>query len=392
MNKKFLVKIMLTAVAFSNILTIFVQFSIHSWFETSKLFDILGNVNESSNQVFDVPEFKYLISKPKCSRNSSAPYFVTLVHSSPTQFERRAACRDTWAHSDPRTKTYFLMGMVQSSSLQKRINEEDVRFNDIIQGNFVDSYRNLTYKHTMALKWFSDNCPHVKYLLKLDDDVFVNVPAVHEYLLNNTDQVAHLHGLTNIRHLVQRRGKWKVRPEEFNGGIYPDFVSGQSIIYSRDFVHEAFKKTFTTPYFWIDDVYVTGIIREELNATIKPIGHLKLNGDNLKNVLKGNLSCQPVKVSKFVTAAFVGYQAHELTDGLMENQIVPYQKQIPYPPQVPYPYTKPEEDDLGANEIVLILLLIIVALLLLVLVIVGGSKCILYIEKRAVKLYRDQNE
>ena len=133
--------------------------SSNSFNKKQKLFDIFENMHGNSNEMFDVTDFKYLISKPECSRNSSAPYFVTLVHSSPTQFERRAACRDTWAHSDPRTKTYFLMGMVQSESLQKRINEEDARFNDIIQGNFVDSYHNLTYKHTMALKWFSENCP-----------------------------------------------------------------------------------------------------------------------------------------------------------------------------------------------------------------------------------------
>ncbi|XP_055296061.1 beta-1,3-galactosyltransferase 5-like [Sitodiplosis mosellana] len=292
MTKKLLGKILLIAVTFLNILIIFGQFSTYSLLKKSKLFGILEDVNENSNRMFDVPEFKYLISKPRCSRNSSAPYFVTLVHSSPTHSERRAACRDTWAHSDPRTKTYFLMGMVQSPSLQKRIDEEDARFNDIIQGNFVDSYHNLTYKHTMALKWFSENCPDVKYLLKLDDAVFVNVPAVHEYLLNNTENGVHLHGF-RVNRLVQRGGKWKMTREEFSDDLYPEFVGGASVIYSNDFVHEALKKTFTTPYFWIDDVYVTGIIREQLNATIKSINYLKLGGDNLTKVLEGNVTTLP---------------------------------------------------------------------------------------------------
>lgn len=176
--------------------------------------------------MFDVPKFKYLISKPECDRNSSAPYFVTLVHSSPTQFERRAACRDTWAHSDSRTRTYFLMGMVQSLSLQKRINEEEEKFHDIIQGNFLDSYHNLTYKHTMALKWFTENCPHVKYLLKLDDDVFVNVPATYEFLVNNKDDKKYILGIYFPPQETFRKGKWKTSTEDIREKYMPEYASG----------------------------------------------------------------------------------------------------------------------------------------------------------------------
>ncbi|XP_055296051.1 beta-1,3-galactosyltransferase 5-like isoform X2 [Sitodiplosis mosellana] len=296
-----LVRILLIAVTSLNILIILLQFSTYSLPKKSKLFHILEDVNENPNRMFDVPEFKYLISKPRCSRSSSAPYFVTLVHSSPTQFERRAACRDTWAHSDPRTKTYFLMGMVQSSSLQKRINDEDAQFNDIIQGNFIDSYHNLTYKHTMALKWFTDNCPDVKYLLKLDDDVFVNVPALHEFLLNNKKDRKFLLGPYRGNTIVQRNGKWKVTPEEFVDDQYPEYVEGSSVIYSNDFVHEAFKKTFTTRYFWIDDVYVTGIIRMQLNVRIEPIDRYLLSGSLLESVLNG-VTTEPEEQSFLLSA------------------------------------------------------------------------------------------
>lgn len=117
--------------------------------------------NDHPNRNYDVQEFEYLISKPECSRNSSAPYIVMLINSSPTQFERRAACRDTWTHSDDRALTYFLMVSVQSHSLQKKIDAEEAQY-DILQGNFLDSYHNLTYKHTMAMEWFSENCPEVK--------------------------------------------------------------------------------------------------------------------------------------------------------------------------------------------------------------------------------------
>ena len=65
------------------------------------------------------------------------------------------------------------------------------------------------------------------------------------------------------------------------------------------------------------------------------------------------------KFYKFVAAAIFGYEVHELTDELtgesMQNKVVPYSsvQQVPYP--------KPNEDDLGANDIVLILLFILLS-------------------------------
>lgn len=108
-----------------------------------------------------------------------------------------------------------------------------------------DTYRNLTYKHIMALKWFTENYPHVNYLLKLDDDVFVNIPAVHEHLLNNKQQTKYLLGRPMAR-TVSSTGKWKVIPEEFAGDQYPEYVGGPSIFYSNDFVIAVFNKMFKT--------------------------------------------------------------------------------------------------------------------------------------------------
>lgn len=116
--------------------------STFSSMQTSKLKDTLPG----PGKLLDMSNFKYLITKPPCSRDSSQPYFVTLVHTAPTHIERRMAARETWAHSDPRTLTYFMIGYVASPSIQKRINQEEAKHHDIIQGNFVDSYHNLTYK------------------------------------------------------------------------------------------------------------------------------------------------------------------------------------------------------------------------------------------------------
>ena len=46
----------------------------------------------------------------------------------------------------------------------------------------MDAYSNLTIKHVFALKWITKYCPGIKYVLKADDDVIVNLSYLQEIL------------------------------------------------------------------------------------------------------------------------------------------------------------------------------------------------------------------
>ena len=67
-------------------------------------------------------------------------------------------------------------------SLQVSLESENDRYHDLLQGSFKDTYRNMTYKHIMALKWVLYYCPGVRYVLKSDDDTFVNTPVLMQAL------------------------------------------------------------------------------------------------------------------------------------------------------------------------------------------------------------------
>lgn len=58
---------------------------------------------------------------------------------------------------------------------------------DIAQGNSLDTYRNLTYKTIMCLKYAKCHCKNAKYVLKVDDDLFVNVPQMISFLENDLE-------------------------------------------------------------------------------------------------------------------------------------------------------------------------------------------------------------
>lgn len=72
--------------------------------------------------------------------------------------------------------------MFKDKLVNKKLWLEFNLYGDIVQENFTDSYRNLTYKCIEAMKWISTYCNRTAYILKADDDVFVNIYAVKKYL------------------------------------------------------------------------------------------------------------------------------------------------------------------------------------------------------------------
>ena len=42
---------------------------------------------------------------------------------------------------------------------------------DLVQGDFMDSYHNLSYKNVMGKLWASTFCPQAEFVVKSDDDM-----------------------------------------------------------------------------------------------------------------------------------------------------------------------------------------------------------------------------
>ncbi|NXI87185.1 B3G5B glucosaminyltransferase, partial [Rhipidura dahli] len=66
--------------------------------------------------------------------------------------------------------------------VQRELLAEWRQHRDILQGDFGDSYGNLTRKTLLLLRWARACCGGSPFLLKADDDSFVHVPAVATYL------------------------------------------------------------------------------------------------------------------------------------------------------------------------------------------------------------------
>ncbi len=119
-----------------------------------------------------------------CNNSISPVYIVVYVHSGPANYQRRMVIRETWSTQIlfPDLRLVFMIGKTLDQSLMKAIEYENEIYQDIVQEDFIDSYKNLTYKGVMALKWISIYCSKTKYVLKVDDDIVVNTFTLTNHL------------------------------------------------------------------------------------------------------------------------------------------------------------------------------------------------------------------
>lgn len=197
----------------------------------------------------------FFAEEPEChhhqiqkSNRRSNPYLLILIASAITNFDRRMAIRATWGeqiingtlddqHKTPESyKCIFLVGQPPTDILDFLIEEEADRYGDMLRGNYLDSYRNLTLKVLHGLNFASQSC-RPKYVLKTDDDCFVNVPLILHFLKrhNTVSETLYVGKIVNSdrRNVIRNsQNKWYVSPQLYPKEFYPPYPSGHGYIIS----------------------------------------------------------------------------------------------------------------------------------------------------------------
>lgn len=79
-----------------------------------------------------------------------------MVHTARSHFQHRYAIRNTWGSikviRNWHLHLIFLLGVDPESSteFEAQLSNENQEHGDMIMGNFIDSYNNLTYKHLLG--------------------------------------------------------------------------------------------------------------------------------------------------------------------------------------------------------------------------------------------------
>ncbi|XP_069738503.1 beta-1,3-galactosyltransferase 2-like [Phaenicophaeus curvirostris] len=217
--------------------------------------------------------YRFLLNQPhKCRRR--APFLVLLVATEPRDVAARDAIRATWgceaAVPGGSVLRLFLLGVPAAfaAELQPVLEEENERHGDLLQQDFVDTYNNLTLKTLMGFEWVAKYCPGAAYVVKADQDVFLNLDFLAERFLlppkKNFMTGFIYRGTGPIR---RKSSKWYVPRELYPNATYPPYCGGPGYVLSADLAAKVYAVAPTVPLINMEDAYV-GICLRALGVDV----------------------------------------------------------------------------------------------------------------------------
>ncbi|KAK4017999.1 hypothetical protein OUZ56_000070 [Daphnia magna] len=224
-------------------------------------------------------KFKCRHWKVRSSNTVTEDYNRTLlivVISAAEHSAKRDLIRRTWASPSVLNvdwiQVIFLVGSTgdEDKVTTEQLKKENAEHEDLVQVNVVDTYANLTLKSVALLHWTHTHCPGAELVLKCDDDNYINW-NVFTKILPHINVTRTIYGTPvptlfaerwkSQKHYVSRRvWPWPRYPSYLMGGCYA--ISGQA-------VKPLLAATQTTPFFWIEDIYLTGLCASKANVSLQ---------------------------------------------------------------------------------------------------------------------------
>lgn len=204
----------------------------------------------------------------KCPNFGKEMDLVIIIMSAPTHLEARMAIRQTWGHFGQRSdiSILFMLGATMDSKVETILRKEQKTYNDVIRGKFLDSYSNLTLKTISTLEWVDNYCSKVKFLLKTDDDMFINVPRLQAFTIKHARDKNVIFGrlAKKWKPIRNKKSKYFVSQAQFKHAVFPDFTTGPAYLLSSDIVRKLYDAALDQTYLKLEDVFVTGIVADKL--------------------------------------------------------------------------------------------------------------------------------
>lgn len=201
----------------------------------------------------------------KCDNQT---FLLIYVHSSPENLKNRLKIRETWGNlhdlENNQVKLIFTIGLSKENKINDLLKLESAMYNDLLQINFSDTYRNLTIKGVNTVKWIANNCKDVIYVLKADDDVYVNTKLLTKHLKlrlkeekeDRSSILCYVHNKMKV--IRDKKSKWFVSSDEFPNKYFSKYCSGSAFIINKNAVFKLAKYCHNAKFFWIDDYFLTG--------------------------------------------------------------------------------------------------------------------------------------
>ena len=222
--------------------------------------------------------------QPRRDMCRSSLDLLVIVPSPPGASELRDTIRTTWGsvvnrawpHTSPgrqRSKValMFVLGRQGKGLMSTVLMRESKLHGDLLLGDFVDSYQNLTLKMLAGLNWVSSHCSSkVRYVLKADLDVFVHVDLLLDTLQQLQPQpLSHtMLGELLCTEIVNRDATSRVyvKPSLYPFNVYPPYVRGGSYVLTGDLASLLINASRSMPILPVEDAYINGVLAHTLHV------------------------------------------------------------------------------------------------------------------------------
>ncbi|XP_035283119.1 beta-1,3-galactosyltransferase 1-like [Anguilla anguilla] len=213
----------------------------------------------------------FTLDEPDACREED-PFLVLIVPVAAKNLLARGAIRRTWGNESlvlgKTIRLFFLLGLPSgkgSERLQADVEKEREEHRDLLQSNFLDSYRNLTIKTMMMLEWVASRCRNASYAMKVDSDVFLNVQNLVKMLLDpKTPRQDYITGMVTRHSVVVRNpnSKWYMPVDVYPDATYPPYPLGMGYVFSTDLPQKLVDVSRRIRPLYIEDVHVAMCLKQ----------------------------------------------------------------------------------------------------------------------------------
>ncbi|EYB81428.1 hypothetical protein Y032_0384g409 [Ancylostoma ceylanicum] len=201
---------------------------------------------------------------------------LVLVPSDVKNRENRNIWRRTYGH--PRNKekfgytAIFCVGTSHDPSDESRLLDEALDYGDILQADFVDSYRNLTIKMLTAIRYVVIAAREAKSVFKVDDDVSWRIRSVTAYIHNVVNSKAcSFHCYRHEAGGAPPRNKWRkwyTTVEEYPFKTLPTYCLGWSYIATLPALDAVLSRVHLERFLWLEDVFISGVLNQNVAEVV----------------------------------------------------------------------------------------------------------------------------